>query len=122
MNRKDRRAAQKQGKGGGPLPRAQGLSPAALSANLFASAVQHFRAGHLEQAERACRDVLMFDANHADALHLLGMIAFQVGNHDAALELIGKAIATRSTDGFAGDLRLAPASGEFPACSKAWSR
>ena len=33
----------------------------------------------------------MLAPDHADALHLLGMIAYQAGRHDAALELIGKA-------------------------------
>jgi Flp pilus assembly protein TadD/SAM-dependent methyltransferase len=97
MNRKDRRAAGKRGKGPlAPMPGAMpGLppTPAVLARNLFAAAVQHFRAGQIAQAERACRDVLTFDRNHADALHLLGVIAFQVGRHDAALELIGKALA-----------------------------
>ncbi|MEA2902787.1 MAG: hypothetical protein QOI12_174 [Alphaproteobacteria bacterium] len=93
MNRKDRRAAGKQGKGGMPGAPAPGLSPAAMSANLFAGAVQHFRAGELERAERLCRDVLVFDRDHGDALHLLGMIAFKAGNQAAALELLGRAVA-----------------------------
>ena len=92
MNRKNRRAAQKQGKGGAftPVP---SFGPGALSANLFASAVQHFRSGRIAEAERHCRDVLTLDSNHADALHLLGMIAHKAGHHSAALELIGKAVA-----------------------------
>jgi tetratricopeptide (TPR) repeat protein/SAM-dependent methyltransferase len=92
MNRKDRRAAQKQGKGGGPFM--PGPSAGSASANLFAAAVQCFRTGQLAEAERRCRDVLMLDPNHADALHLLGMIAFQAGRLDAAVELIGKSIAS----------------------------
>jgi len=91
MNRKERRAAQKQGKSGPPL--APGLSPTAMRTNLFASAVAHFRAGQLEPAERLCRDVLMFDRNHFDSLHLLGIIATRTGRLDAALELLGRAIA-----------------------------
>jgi Tfp pilus assembly protein PilF/SAM-dependent methyltransferase len=94
MNRKDRRAAGKRGPGGGPFAPAAGLpAPSALAGNLFATAVQHFRAGQIAEAEQACRDVLTFDRNHADALHLLGMIAFKVGRHDAALDLIGRSIA-----------------------------
>ena len=98
MNRKDRRAAQKQGQGATPIAPMQGLSPKAVSANLFTSAVAHFRAGRLEQAERACRDALMLDPNHADSLHLIGMIAFRVGRHDAALQLIGKALALNQSN------------------------
>jgi Flp pilus assembly protein TadD/SAM-dependent methyltransferase len=86
VNRKDRRAAGKRGAGGAPP-----TGPGALAGNLFAAAVTHFRAGRLDEAERACRDVLTFDRNHAHALHLLGLVAYQCGRHDAALELIGRA-------------------------------
>jgi len=99
MNRKDRRAAGKRGKGGGPF--APPSAPGALAGNLFAAAVQHFRTGQLSEAERLCRNVLAFDRDHVDALHLLGMIAFRVGRHDAALDLIGQALARngRNADG-----------------------
>src|SRR5215208_271424 len=93
MNRKDRRAAQKQGRAGAPFAPAPSFAPGALGANLFASAVQHFRAGRMTEAERDCRNVLTVNPDHADALHLLGMIAHQAGHYDAALELIGKAVA-----------------------------
>jgi tetratricopeptide (TPR) repeat protein/SAM-dependent methyltransferase len=89
MNRKDRRAAGKRG--GGPF--APSAGPGALSGNLFAAAVQHFQARRLDEAERACRDVLTFDRNHANALHLLGLIAHQSGRPDAALDFIGRALA-----------------------------
>jgi tetratricopeptide (TPR) repeat protein len=99
MNRKDRRAAGKRGAGGSPF--APTTAPGALAGNLFAAAVQHFRAGQIDAAERACRDVLTFDRNHVNALHLLGMIAFQAGRHQAAFELVGKAVALdgRNADG-----------------------
>jgi tetratricopeptide (TPR) repeat protein len=45
------------------------------------------------RADRACRDVLTFDRNHAHALHLLGLIAHQSGRLDAALDFIGRALA-----------------------------
>src|SRR5215213_17695 len=93
MNRKERRAAQKQGRGGAAFGPASSPAPAVLGANLFASAVQHFRSGQMAEAERNCRDVLTVAPDHADALHLLGMIAHQAGHYDAALELIGKAVA-----------------------------
>jgi Flp pilus assembly protein TadD/SAM-dependent methyltransferase len=89
MNRKDRRAAGKRG--GGPFAPSSG--PGALAANLFAAAVQHFQARRLDEAERACRDVLTFDRSHAHALHLLGLIAHQTGRPDAALDCIGRALA-----------------------------
>jgi hypothetical protein len=38
-----------------------------MGANLFASAIVHFNAGRLEDAERLCRDALMFNKDHFDA-------------------------------------------------------
>jgi Flp pilus assembly protein TadD/SAM-dependent methyltransferase len=90
VNRKDRRAAGKRGAGGTFMPP---TGPGALAGNLFAATLTHFRAGALDEAERACRDLLTFDRNHAHALHLLGLIAYQCGRHDAALELIGRSFA-----------------------------
>jgi Flp pilus assembly protein TadD/SAM-dependent methyltransferase len=96
VNRKERRAAGKRGSG--LLPPTSG--PGALAGNLFASALTHFRAGRLAEAERGCRDVLTFERDNAHALHLLGLIAYQSGRHDAALELIGRAsaLAPRNAD------------------------
>ena len=88
MNRKDRRAALKQGKSGVPIAGGKGVAPVDA---MFAAAVQAFRAGHSDEAERRCREVLALAPDHAAALHLLGMTAFQSGRHDAALELIGRA-------------------------------
>jgi tetratricopeptide (TPR) repeat protein/SAM-dependent methyltransferase len=90
VNRKDRRAARSNRAKG---PTAQGIGPGAMSANLFASAIDHFNAGRLDDAERLCRDVLMFNKGHFDALHMLGIIANRVGNLDAASELLGRALA-----------------------------
>jgi tetratricopeptide (TPR) repeat protein/2-polyprenyl-3-methyl-5-hydroxy-6-metoxy-1,4-benzoquinol methylase len=91
MNRKDRRAARSnRGKGG---PAALGISPGAMSANLFASAIEHFNARRFDDAERLCRDVLMFNKGHFDALHMLGAIAAHVGNIEAAVELYRRALA-----------------------------
>jgi tetratricopeptide (TPR) repeat protein/2-polyprenyl-3-methyl-5-hydroxy-6-metoxy-1,4-benzoquinol methylase len=59
---------------------------------LFQSAVRHHRAGQLADAERIYRQILAADPSHFDSLHLLGIIAHQVGRHDAAIDLIGQAI------------------------------
>jgi Tfp pilus assembly protein PilF len=91
MNRKERRAAHKQGKGLGGL--SGGAAPTPTSTN-FAAAAEYFRAGRLADAERHCREALSVDPSHADSLHLLGMIAFQVGHHAVAIELLGKALAS----------------------------
>ena len=44
------------------------------------------------------RKILESDAQHADSLHLLGMVAFQTGNCDAAAELISRAILRNGQD------------------------
>jgi Flp pilus assembly protein TadD/SAM-dependent methyltransferase len=59
---------------------------------LFAKAVQHFRAGELQQAERAARELLAIDRSNAAAYHLMGMIGFQLGRFDAARQLLKTAI------------------------------
>jgi tetratricopeptide (TPR) repeat protein len=55
--------------------------------------LEHHQAGRLAQAEHAYRDVLTCDPRQADALHLLGVIAHQQGDHESAIELIGQAVA-----------------------------
>lgn len=55
-------------------------------------AVEHHQAGRLAQAEALYRQVLLDYPRHPDALHLLGAIACQTGNNEAAVELIGQAI------------------------------
>ena len=56
-------------------------------------AVRHHNAGDLAKAEGIYQQVLQADPNQPIALHLLGVIAHQVGNHDTAVDLINKAIA-----------------------------
>jgi protein O-GlcNAc transferase len=58
----------------------------------FEFAVQHHRAGQLADAEALYRQILSAQPHHADALHMLGVIAHQAGRHDLAVELILKAI------------------------------
>jgi tetratricopeptide (TPR) repeat protein len=56
-------------------------------------ALGHHRAGRLAEAEAIYRDILANDAQHADSLHLLGMIELQRGHHDVAVQMIDQAIA-----------------------------
>jgi len=58
-----------------------------------ALALQHHQAGRLPEAEALCRQILATDENHADAWHLLGVLAQMVGQNAAAVEMIGRAIA-----------------------------
>ncbi len=55
--------------------------------------VGHHKAGRLKEAEAVYRRILEADPENADALHLLGVVARQAGRHDAAVDLIQRAIA-----------------------------
>jgi len=55
-------------------------------------AVQHHQAGRLADAEALYRQILAVEPNNADALHLLGVVALQVGRHDLAVESIRNAV------------------------------
>lgn len=70
------------------------VTPAASPAvqNTLADALRHHQGGRLAEAERLYREILAIDPNHADSLHLLGMIAYQMGSHDIAVDLIERAI------------------------------
>src|SRR5205085_680111 len=65
------------------------------------AATEHHRAGRLAEAEAIYRQVLAVDPNHADALHLLGLIAQQAGRRELAVELISRAIALRGDQAYA---------------------
>ena len=62
------------------------------SNQLLSIALQHHQSGNLQQAESLYNQILQNDPNHVDALHLLGVIASQVGKNDTAVELMSKAI------------------------------
>ena len=66
------------------------------SRSLLDDAVRLQHARQLDQAALLYRQVLASDPAHADALHLLGLVALQQNRQPEALELIGKAIAQRS--------------------------
>lgn len=85
MNRKQRRAAEATGK------RAGASDPRV--ADLFAAGLAHHQGGRLAQAETLYRETLALQGDHADALHLLGVIASEVGHPDIAVDLIDRAIA-----------------------------
>jgi tetratricopeptide (TPR) repeat protein/SAM-dependent methyltransferase len=82
MNRKVRRAA-------GKHPGSQGSN----GGGLFALAVRHHQAGQLFEAENLYQQVLASDRNHFGSLHHLGIIALQRGQPQAAIDVIGRALA-----------------------------
>ncbi|MGD0389410.1 MAG: tetratricopeptide repeat protein, partial [Tepidisphaeraceae bacterium] len=62
------------------------------------SGLSHHQAGRLAEAKRIYRQVLAQQPNHADALHLLGVLAGQTDRLDEAVNLIRQAIAICSTN------------------------
>ncbi len=54
--------------------------------------IRHHQSGELAAAESLYKQVLQNDARHPDALHLLGLLAHQVGKNQTAVELISHAI------------------------------
>jgi Tfp pilus assembly protein PilF len=59
---------------------------------MLRTGVEHHRSGRLPQAEQLYRQVLQIHPRHAGAIHLLGLIAFQIGKHDVAAEYLLEAI------------------------------
>jgi len=54
--------------------------------------IQHQHDGELIEAEQLYREILDESPDHPDALHLLGVLAYQIGDYDVAEELIRHAI------------------------------
>src|SRR5690349_2937389 len=61
----------------------------------FQSGLRLHRAGRLPEAEQVYRQVLAAEPAHADAMHMLGVIASQCGQPQAALACIDQAIAIK---------------------------
>lgn len=59
----------------------------------FDAAVQFHRDGRSADAEALYRQVLAREPRHAEALHLLGLLASQAGRQEEALDLIDRAVA-----------------------------
>ncbi len=66
----------------------------------FAIAIQHHRGGRLQAAEQVYRRILRVDPKHADAHHLLGVIAHQMGKNEVAVEYIERAIGFQGNAAF----------------------
>ncbi len=86
--------------------------------------MQHHQAGRLNEAERLYRQILQSDPRHADALHLLGVLAHQQGHDEAAVRLIEQAIAQNGrTPAFHNNLGAAlKALGRMEAAETAYRR
>lgn len=86
------------------------------------TALEHHRAGRLAEAEKIYREVLDVDSDNADALHLLGVLAHQIGDDKAAVRLIENALQIRPStaiflnnlgEAYSGLSRLAEAEKSF---------
>lgn len=62
---------------------------------MLEQALEYHRAGRLDQAEAIYREVLAREPEHADALHLLGVLAAQRGQPEKGAALIRRAIRVR---------------------------
>jgi tetratricopeptide (TPR) repeat protein len=78
MSRNERRLAKKAGGG---------------TQDSFTEALRLHQSGQFAEAERLYRQILAHDPRHADSLHLLGVLAYQRGQPQSAVDLIGQAIA-----------------------------
>lgn len=63
----------------------------ATAGEYFDRGLQHHRSGRFEDATADYRMVLQLEAEHADALHMLGVVAYQTGKYQEALSLISRA-------------------------------
>ena len=61
-------------------------------------ALQHHQAGRLAEAEAAYHAVLAVDPDNFDALHLLGVIAYQFAKHEQAAALISQALSRNASN------------------------
>lgn len=78
------------------------------------TALGHHQAGRLTEAAHIYRQILQAQPRHAEAMHLLGVVAHQSGQHEAAIELITHAIEI--------DPGLAPAYGNLALVHEALGR
>ncbi len=62
-----------------------------FAASLFGTAVRHHQGGRLDEAAAAYMSVLRVAPDHADALHLLGVLEAQQGRPDRALPRLQRA-------------------------------
>jgi predicted O-linked N-acetylglucosamine transferase (SPINDLY family) len=77
-------------------------------ADALTTAQQYHQAGDLAQAEAMYRQILAADPSHPTALHFLGVIAHQVGQHHVAVDYMKQSIAREpSNEGFRCNLGLA---------------
>ncbi len=90
----------------------------------FRLAANHHLAGRLVEAERAYREVLVAEPDHAGALQYLGALCLRLGRVDEAIELIQRSIQLKPDDADAhGNLGNAlRAKGDFAGAAASYER
>jgi tetratricopeptide (TPR) repeat protein len=86
MSRRERRAAAR--KAGIDLT----IPGAGAIAALYQAGRGHIEAGRYLDAQLCCQQALAMDPNHADTLHLMGLLSFNAKQYDHAVEWISRAI------------------------------
>ena len=66
----------------------------------FKKALEHYQAGEVRRAEKTCKEICHADPEYSPALHMLGMVAYQRGRYDVAVNLMGAAVQIRSDVAF----------------------
>ncbi|MEJ0093674.1 MAG: tetratricopeptide repeat protein [Methylocella sp.] len=93
-NRKERRAAAKQGAAAqNSTPPDANPGPSPRAAQLFRTAFERQRAGRIPEAVKLYRQILEVEPNHLDSLYHLGALACQSGENEIAVNLLAKAAA-----------------------------
>jgi tetratricopeptide (TPR) repeat protein len=86
MNRRERRAAARKSQ------KVSSNRGATTPAALCEAGLRHFRAEQYLDAQLCCQQALAADPDHADTLHLMGLLSFQAERHDLAVEWFARAI------------------------------
>lgn len=101
MNRRERRSAAKASKA------ARHQTSATTPAAFYEAGVQHLSAGRHLDAQVCCQKALAIDPEHADALHLSGLLCLQAGQFDHAIAWISRAIRQQPKTDYLANLGTA---------------
>ena len=84
----------REGRAAAPTtPASPGLAAAELGATgLSSEGLGHLRAERYLEAQICCQQALAIDPDHADTLHLMGLLSIQSQQYDHAVEWIARAI------------------------------
>ena len=100
MNRRERRAAQ------GSKKTSTG-SGASTPAALRELALQHMQAGRLLDAQLCCQQALAAEPDHAETLHLMGLLHLHARQYDHAIAWIERAGRQDPETDYLGSLGIA---------------